>query len=223
MKFKIKHLVLLIIYPVFVNTSLGQGAKDRFFTDYYFTTIFLDYYTSPIILYSIEESSGLVEYDYQEDGISLFSFGGRFRYNLFDIKDNAAFSVQTDPSFGLGASGSGLSIPFNMPCLLSLNFGAGSTYKDDSKIGFMLGAGMEYNFHLVDLTESMEGNFPSQISWLEPAASIGLRWWNKKYKLKEVNVKYGYKKIDKHVDPNDPDFFSDAHTFRITYHTFLNY
>lgn len=75
----------------------------------------------------------------------------------------------------------------------------------------------------MDISGSMEGELPSNTNWVQPVVSLGFRWWNKKYRLKEINLKYGKKSIDYPDDAEDDYLFGDAFALRITYHTFLNY
>jgi hypothetical protein len=82
---------------------------------------------------------------------------------------------------------------FNLPIMLGLEGGVGSTYNSTSNHGTFLNFGVEIN--KMPLAVSEESSDPVdevKTSWVQPVIATGFRFWNKNNKLREINLKYGF-------------------------------
>lgn len=123
------------------------------------------------------------------------------RFMLIPITLNSSLSVSATPTINFGAiySTQSLGTRYGMnvcvPLFLDLNIGAASRYVASKDWGIVLGAGAEYCYSPVvsyDLSNMNYTNKQFQKSWWLPMAKVGVRYWSKKNKVKEVILKVGF-------------------------------
>lgn len=186
-----KSLPLIILLTI-STSAFSQGLKDRYFSSIG-STYFLDVFTTPVKSETFfDEYSQEYETEYSRSlGFSYFTFMYRARLNVMQLSEDMAISASLTPALGISVSDAGIG-SFNMPLLISAELGAGSTYSSASNLGFSIGAGAEYtNAGLInsDLGDSYIGYTKS---WVQPVVATGIRYWNKRNKLREINIKYGF-------------------------------
>ncbi len=140
---------------------------------------------------------------------SFVNFSYSFRFNLFDPSENLGIGLNTNPNIGLSVSDEGFGT-FTLPCFLSMDIGAGSTYQTTNDHGFFLGFGYEINkialfgnktstpsetYYLQDGTILVPELDSPKTFWIQPVFTGGIRWWSKKRirkeRLSEFSIKIG--------------------------------
>jgi len=129
-----------------------------------------------------------------------FVFIYKVRYNLKEYDANHSLSLSVLPAIGAGESFQGGLGSFNIPLMIEYNSGNVATYTSDQDKGIVLGVGIEYtNAPLLALyaitAYDANGNIVTisqHTGWVEPVAEFGYRYWNKRNKAKEFNIKFGY-------------------------------
>jgi hypothetical protein len=125
------------------------------------------------------------------------------RLNLKEFDDNSSLSISAPVSFGIGnsfsAAGEDLIVrgisgfgSIQVPLLLKLNIGNGSTYTTEKDYGFSAGAGLELNkVGLINLTElSRQYNK----AFVIPSFSAGFTFMRGDTPM-EINFKYAFGKV----------------------------
>jgi hypothetical protein len=179
-------------------------------------------------------------------GSNYFSLIYRYRYNLYELGNEASYGINLLPSLGLFAGGStsisypnsaydfgtiqpGFSTSLNFPIIVGLNLGAAATNTSTSTMGFFIGGGYEYNmapmFYQRDVL-----NKDIVTNWFNPCLSISALYeGNTAFgNLQEVNLKIGFGLVGQDVrvpsDVNNGAFgFVSPVTIRLSYFTYLNY
>jgi len=184
--------VLCVLF--FTGHSGAQETKDRTFSSLGFSP-YTDVMVSPSKTYTVDAgTTNEATYSGQYIGVSLFTFIYNYRYNLSEPSDNSAFTASAIPALGVffgdnGGKNDGFG-SFNLPLMLGYEFGAGSTYNSISNAGGFIRLGLEWTLApMIGIDNNDGADIPN--SWVEPVAQAGVRYWNKKNKLREIHVKYG--------------------------------
>jgi hypothetical protein len=243
-------LGLLIL--TFSSEAQTKDWQDRMFLSFN-TSTYLDFVKSPIEMVETiiatapnpNDPGGpgipvLGNVPYQSIGWSLFSLGLEPRFNLYEMDQNASLAVSVPISFGLcqvvpasdalgGKEGFG---SLQIPVMLKLYLGFGSTYESEKDFGLSLGMGMEYN-KLGLISVSSESSSEGNKGWMMPAASLGIHFWRGTSPM-EINLKYGFRSpesyyIDKYGEPlkdrfgNLTEGVTRANSFKVSIGYLLNY
>jgi len=167
-------------------------------------SFYVDFINSPLTTYQKEyaEPGGGVRYEdaaAQTGYTSFFTIGIEPRYNVLDISDNFVGAVSSGVNFGFGqtynandraASASGFG-NIQIPVLVRLYFGAGSTFDANDDFGVNIGAGYELNkIGLINFS-SIEGDADLNPAWVMPAVTGGVTFYRGTSPV-EVNLKYGF-------------------------------
>ncbi|HXP53199.1 MAG TPA: hypothetical protein VN922_24865 [Bacteroidia bacterium] len=157
---------------------------------------------------SYVETTSIARYTTFVDFTLLF----RVRYNITEMNNNMSLSVSVFPGLGLSASTSTFNgdnssasggtgaLFLNIPVFIDLNIGNVATYSSDQDKGFVVGLGIEYTKAPLLATNPTgyidargdTGPLVITSGWIEPVIELGYRYWNKKNKAKEFNLKFGY-------------------------------
>lgn len=174
---------LLIVFVLFsVQSASAQSLKDRYFSG--FGTSFFDTYNAPLSMTSDSTSTG------SYGNVSLITVSYISRFNLVEFGKST--SISADAPIAVGGLGAG-GLAFNIPLTLNLNIGNVSTYSTDANKGFTIGAGIEYVYLTGPFAEDNKYDFAEHNnSWFQPVANVGYRYWNKRNKATEINLKLGY-------------------------------
>ncbi|MCQ2605781.1 MAG: hypothetical protein MJ204_04465 [Bacteroidales bacterium] len=122
------------------------------------------------------------------------------RFLLVPICDKVTIGVSATPTISLSAIystqslGSRYGANFSVPLLLELNCGAACRYSAMNDRGFVIGAGVEYLYTPIasyELSKTSYTNKDFQNSWFMPMVKVGYRYWSKRNKVKEINLKVG--------------------------------
>lgn len=222
--------------------QLNETQQQRFF----FSTVyspFLDFVNSPVYLQNTP-----VEWDANRNpirfeqvpsqilGISYLSVGIEPRYNLKEWNDNTALAVTMPATIGfaiVGASGNDVAGAsgignVQIPLLLKMYLGNGSTYRTEKNMGFSMGAGLEYNKLPLLFQSNNSADEVFRSGWVMPAVSTGLHIWRGNMPM-EFNLKFGFGRLraysrDKNGEPivdnttlQNIERFSRAYSFKLTF------
>ncbi|MCB0734786.1 MAG: hypothetical protein H6608_02155 [Flavobacteriales bacterium] len=196
--------LVLLAAPAFTQTN--EELEDRFFMSFHSST-YLDFVRSPLRFQNvpsgnvIDPTTGQKEYvdaPVQTANINIFSFGLEPRFNLREFDDNSALAVSAPFTIGLGQSyPSNLDVlgvegigAFQLPLLMKLYIGSGSTYKSEKDFGLSVGGGMELNKVGLLRMEETSSISAANRAWIMPVASISVHFW-RGYNPVEINLKYG--------------------------------
>lgn len=122
------------------------------------------------------------------------------RFLLIPLSSKATIGVSATPTGSLGAIystrnlGSRYGLNFSMPLLLEFNYGAACRYSAMNDHGFVVGAGVEYLYSPIVAYELSKSDFDTKDfrkSWFMPMIKVGYRYWSKRNKVKEINLKVG--------------------------------
>lgn len=207
-----KKGITLFLLALMINQCFSQALKDKMIHSWGWV-LYTDALASPVKKVGTEY--------YQGFGYSGLTFLYRLRYNVKEFDDNKALSIDAVPAFGfaLTTGDDGGFGYFNLPIIASMNFGVGATYNSSADKGGFVGLGLEYfKCPLVGLDVS--GNYKS--SWVQPVFSTGYRYWNRKNKLKEVNLKIGAG-LSSVSNPNSELNINRSFAIRLAWIRFINY
>ncbi len=232
------RILLLIIFAV-LNTENSYGSKK--FKDIYFASIGMSTGTcmSSLPAYRrIGISSGSSTYFYPGEirynnyNFSFFSFGYNARINLMEFDKDHALSFNLYPLLGIGGSGEGI-LSFDMPLYIGYEIGNVSTYQAKRKKGYSFGLGAQYiNAGLIPMPVVLEDESykipKGVISKIEPCAVFAIRYWNRRDKAKEWNLRFGYKpsppvNIETLTPYEKVPGVNSSWTIRITWVQYLDY
>ena len=140
------------------------------------------------------------EIPFQSMQYNIISLGLEPRYNLKEFDDNTALTLASPVSFGIGVTtpvdpdklevnGSSGFGSIQIPIILKLFLGNGSTYNTEKDFGFNIGGGLELNkIGLINLSgESDKFNK----AFVMPCVTAGILFMRGDSPL-EVNFKYGF-------------------------------
>jgi hypothetical protein len=198
------------------QSSANSNTTNKFFTEWGYSP-FLGFEKSPVVTYTyvqtqanynsvtgnttysnvnVSNTANFDEYDY-------WTFIFRARYNLTEFNNNASLSISVLPAIGIGGplvdNGVTGALSLNIPLIVDYNIGNVATYTSDQDKGFVIGVGIEYTkAPLIGGSVTVENNYggPTSVAistgWVEPVLELGYRYWNKRNKAKEFNLKLGY-------------------------------
>jgi hypothetical protein len=193
-------------------------------------SIYTDYMQAPVTTYTKNPGTiDEVSYAGQNSGLSIFTFIYNFRYNIMEISDNAALTGSIIPALGLylsdGYAGNTGIGSLNIPLMAGYEFGAGSTYNSTANMGGFIRFGVEWT--KAPLFVSSEGGTDDvefESSWVEPVVQGGVRYWNKRNKLREIHIKYGFGSgAPDGVNDENGNSLGSAMSIRLSWMLFLNY
>jgi hypothetical protein len=219
-----RSLVCLVLA---LATATATAQNDAVFHSLGWT-VYLDYMQGPPQSYTVPASQGSparTEYR-QEQGVSLFTMVYNFRYNLKELSSDAAISLSASPALGfytsLNDDGSGGIGHINLPIALGWEYGAGSTYNSAKSTGTFIRAGWEYTSAPLF---SPDGDESSDLkkSWGALSLQSGIRYYNKKNRMREINLKYFRGGSGLTEDSNNTLVERRAWGFRMTWVFILNY
>ncbi len=138
--------------------------------------------------------------------ISFLTIGFNNQFVVKKFGDDKSLSVNVFPTVALSFTVR-RAVSFTLPVFLQFNSGNVSTFDTKKETGFTVGVGAEYvNVGLVNLAGTAEDDFLfddnlgvqgyEAISYIQPAANIGYRFFNKNEIARELNFRYSFKTID---------------------------
>lgn len=198
--------------------SSGKDKKNEFSKKFFMaitTSTYMDLIVSPLkyyyaptgnftqgdSLHPSEPTYGSIPYQTQQ--FNIISLGAEPRYNLKEFDENSSLSISAPISFGIGNSMSAANDDLivrgvngfgsiQIPLLIKLNFGNGSTYTTQKDFGFSAGAGIEMNkLGLINLTANAK---EYNKAFLLPSLSAGVTFMRGNSPM-EVNFKYSFGKV----------------------------
>lgn len=205
---------------IFKNTYLGVHV-----------TLFADFILSPESLESLNSPNYyMLNGEYLAPGetlptqsflINTISMGAEVRQNLIDFDENTALGVALPLTLGYGEITNN---PFRslahvkgygslqLPLLLAIYKGLGSTYDTDKYSGFSCGLGVQYvKIGLVPERTYGENMYAGKTGFVTPVATLGVHFLTGD-NVNELRVKYGF------------GFTPGAgKTLSLSIHTLLNY
>ncbi len=183
MQSKITKSLLLTALPLFLFLFSSKDSLGQKFIIGYGLSIYTDMAIfSPQSADELNQSSDL--------GISIISLSAEMKYNLREFNTDLALSVASSPSIGMmtwsnqTVSGFG---NLRIPLYVQLDYGNLSTY--ESMKNFGIGIGIGYQFDRYNLFGDADG-----ISIGTVATRLGLRYFNRNNKSREVALKVGLPK-----------------------------
>ena len=238
-----KRIYTLIILSIAVSNFVSaQGSNDKIFHSTG-AAAFTDYAQSPVSTFKYTSGYDINGNPIQSttyaqfEGLSYFTFIYNFRYNISEMSDNSAVTASLIPAVGVYIATTGFSSnggsdatgfgSFNLPLLLGYEFGAGSTYNSTANMGGFIRFGVEWTKAplFYDSGDFGSEDVDIKTSWVEPAVQVGVRYWNKKNKLREIAIKYGFGESAPAKDATylGTETFGSAKTIRLSWMLFLNY
>lgn len=191
-----KKILLLVFCFCAAGSLFAQTFKDQYFSAFGFSP-YLDFGATPGIVKSPVYSNingDTATYINQVTywGVSFMYEG---RYNITEPSENMAISIKAKPTISIAFADEGFG-GFYIPIGIGLELGNGSTYKTTQNMGFTFTAGYSLNFIPLFGGESSDiastYGVETSSSWGSPFIATGVRFWNKKNKLREINVLYGF-------------------------------
>jgi len=181
----------------------------------------------------LEEMNGYsMNYQHLQLNYTTLMLNGRM--NIISIGESASLSVSTIPSVGFGMAyeifdgGSWYSLGASVPAFVEFNFGNASQYNAVQDFGVVVGVGYEYNVYPLlayPVSETQIEAHEYRKIWSQPVFECGLRYYNKKNRVKEVNFKLGYgdKGKDFIIFGGNTELSKQVLSFRISFIRFFNY
>jgi len=204
----VKKIYASIIFICACLTLHAQDEGSGSFQDRYFSAMgfspCLDFTVAPgkvfYPAYHIDNGD-TVCFLHQKTAFGIVSIAYEGRYNIFESGDNLAVSIKAKPTLSLAAANVGTGA-FFFPIGAGLEVGNGATYRTESNTGFTFTAG--YSLNVVPLIKSGEPydkaegftNVDIKATWGSPFISAGIRYWNKRNKLREINILYSFNSND---------------------------
>ena len=220
--------------------------QDRFLISLT-TSTFTDLLVSPIRFHQTStgntDAQGnpiYADVPFQSSQYNIVSFGVEPRFNIKEFGDNNALTIAAPVSFGVGVTqaaenrtvrgteGFGsLQIPF----ILKICTGYGSTYRALKEFGVNVGAGFEINKIGLINTSGSSSNFNK--AFVLPCITAGILFMRGDSPM-EVNFKYGFGRMltqdvndqgDPLLDNNSVPYQRTArgHTLKLTFVYLMNY
>ena len=223
-------LTIVSVFSFGQNSRFYQSIKSGVYTEYAFAPAYvsqINTFTNINPVTGIEEQT--TEYLFNNKfTFSILNIAYSLRYNITDISDNIGIGLNVSPSLGFTISEEGFGSA-NLPAYLSFNFGAGSTYSTSANFGGFAGVGYEFTkIHLFSFDDGFAEPEYTDIekpvlSWAQPMVICGIRWWNKRNRLKELSIKYGFGSNSHLPSAIDDSGAPTPATFQINWGWFINY
>ncbi len=191
--------------------SEDREKKNDFISKFFlatYTSTFSDFILSPLNYYyeptGLTDPSGnpiFADIPYQTKQFNIFSFGIELRYNFKEFDENTSLSISTPISIGIsnsipaagddelvvrGVPGFG---SIQVPLLIKINTGNGSTYTTQKDYGFSAGAGFELNKIGLISSESTANNYNK--AFVYPCVSGGFTFMRGNSPM-EINLKFAF-------------------------------
>ncbi|NOX48172.1 MAG: hypothetical protein GXO89_14460 [Chlorobi bacterium] len=245
-----KKTLLTFFMAIAIQMLNAQDFQDRFFRS---RGLNLFGVTTPSTLFPVYDKTGSSS-NYTPTPYSLehhfigFGIGYvySFRFNIIELEDEKSFSVEVPLNLAYTSyftydntvgPDKGL-MSFSAPIILQFNYGNGATYNSSNSVGLVAGFGLEYNLSPMFLESVKDKNVGDMIpynttyyeytkvkkSWVQPILQLGIRYWNRKNKLKEISLKYGFggkKEWIKSADSGNDK--NSSMSLQITFMRILNY
>jgi len=225
---------------VFIALCGTVGVSAQSFKDHFFSSIgfspFLDFGSTPAQVegpYADQNNSGNPVYVvYQVNWAFAPAFAYEARYNLTEPSENMAVSIKATPTLsGLAKQGIfGLYFPIG----LGLELGNGATYQTSASTGFSITAG--YTINMTPLIKAGNVHDDADLygaslksTWGCPYIAAGIRYWNRKNKLREISIRYGFgpsgdTKPTGATSPHSvTDDLTNSYILRVTWMKYINY
>lgn len=185
------------------KTSSDKNAQKFFIA--FSTSTYTDVIISPIKFHRTatgntdpQGNPTFADIPFQSMQYNIISLGLEPRYNLKEFDENTSLTLAAPVSFGIGVTapvddlsvkGSSGFGSFQVPVMVKLFRGNGSTYQTVKDFGFNIGAGMEFNkIGLINLSgETDRFNKP----FVFPCVTAGVLFMRGDSPL-EINFKYGF-------------------------------
>jgi|ERR1041385_5456879 hypothetical protein len=212
----------------------AQSFKDHFFSSIGFSP-FLDFGASPAQVegpYADANNNGNPVYIlYQAKWSFAPCFAYEARYNLTEPSENMAVSVKFTPTLS-GMANEGI-LGLYFPIGLGLELGNGATYQTSANTGFSVTAG--YSINMTPLIKAGDVNTDADTygatlksNWSCPYIAVGIRYWNKKNKLREISIRYGFgpsgdTKPTGATTSHSINDLSSSYNLRVTWMKYINY
>lgn len=172
--------------------------------------------------------------NYQHLQLNYTTLLGNGRMNIVPLGSSSSISIAAVPSIGFGMAyevfdgGSWYSLGASIPAFIEFNYGNASQYNATQDFGFVLGVGYEYNIYPLIAYPVSETHLEVQEfqkQWKQPVFELGLRYYNKKNRAKEINFKLGYgdKGKDFIIFGGNTETSKQAMSFRVSFIRFFNY
>jgi hypothetical protein len=198
-------------------------------------SILTDVITSSSSIATLTNSQGATyseSYQHFQWNYASFMLSGRM--NIANLGESSTLSISATPTIGLGMAysilntGSWYSVGSTIPAFIEYNFGTASRFQAKNDYGFVVGVGYEYNIYplfayAVSETDLTPQEF--QKKWNQLAFELGLRYWNDKNRVNEINFKLGYGSNGKEFTnfENKTEKEKQAMSFRLSFLRILNY
>lgn len=232
--------------------SKGKNSSNDFSKKFFMaisTSTYMDYIVSPLKYYnaptSNTDTAGNPIYGsipYQTSQFNIVTLGIEPRWNLKDFDDNSSLSISVPISFGIGNSLSAANDDLivrgvngfgsiQIPLLLKLNIGNGSTYTTQKDFGFSAGAGIEMNkIGLINITANAK---QYNKAFFLPSLSAGFNFMRGDSPM-EINFKYAFGKVSLQERDAQANILKDAtgipyirntrgQSFKLTFVYLMNY
>jgi hypothetical protein len=178
-----KQIRLFILFFL-LTLSLHAQFSERFFSRISLTLL-TEVYNSPENRITTINNGDTSTSGYQYQSFSVFNIAYEPRYNLVEMGDNFALSVDVGLAFAMsvqeftwtGSYGSAI-MHFNLPVFLKIYGGAGSTYNTMNSAGFNIGIGFQSIYAgliSIDAEEELKQNM--QHFYVQPLIGGGASWW----------------------------------------------
>lgn len=216
-----KKLLLCSLLSFSSFFAFSQGLADRYLSSLG-GTYFLDYSATPVKAEWREDLSN-PDWEYRSaSSVSVYTIIYNARLNVLEPSDNLAVSASVAPALGVNFSEIGIG-SINVPLTVNLDFGAGATYHTTHNAGGTFGLGVEYNkIGLIPTGDVAADDY--QTSWVQPVVIAGVRYWNRKNNLREINFKFGMGDARDYREYDDEALTTRRSiTARLSFIKFLNY
>ncbi len=238
-----KKLILLFTVAILFSALhvSAQSFSDRFFMSRGMEIIVASGPASLSPVYSKESTDDSWTESNEQYGIfySGYFLGYRFvpRYNLLEMSDELSLSASLPVALGLTVwtdqttSGAGFG-SIHIPLFLEINYGNGATYSSSSNLGLVAGVGVQWDiFPLIatnDYTDYSSSTKKYEVpsvkkSWIHPTVELGVRYWSRNNKLREINLRYGFSSKTEWTDENGEIVSDLPFNFQIAFIRVMNY
>jgi len=238
-----RKLILLFAVTILCGSVHlnAQSFNDKFFVS---RGLFLIYENGPSTLspvYERESSS----FPWKESGTykadnyvgAGLGYQFSFRYNLYEIDDEMSVSASLPIGIGITSwssteySSDGFG-SLHIPLFVEFNYGNGATYSSSSNVGFVLGVGYQWDLMAVISDDVVDGytsdkekyDYPqAEKSWFHPTVKLGVRYWSRNNKLREINIRYGFGSKEEWEDSNGASNSHSPLSLQISFLRTMNY
>jgi len=207
-----KKLIPLAIvgFTAFLALDINAQSDAVFHSVKY--TLFADYYqTTPTAGTFVDPFSGeSIDVQGRVTGSAFLTLVYDFRYNLHELNDDVAISGIVSPAFGLSGTTTELFLAgsafgtfagvgslggfgyLNLSVMPGIEYGAGATYNSSKSVGTFFRVGFDYMLTPITSFDGEEDfDFDGGLNgWTGLAMQSGIRYYSKKNRLREVNLKF---------------------------------